>query len=172
MSSLRFYDVTLDAAGNIRSRRTHDAATLRPAAVEIFRDLFERHGEGFRVPLPVEGLEHIELALSRSGTTALATFWVGGAPVTTSALLPGISPEDDREVLELLQSLVVHFFGDSPVEPGFDLLSLSDLSDRPLLVTVPLPLPPPHGLDMGMIADAETCLAAAFFLSVLGGDGP
>ena len=163
MSSLIFGDVTLDAAGNIRSRRTHDSARLLPADVEIFRDLFERHGEGFHVPLPVEGLEHIELALSRSGTTALATFWVGGAPVTTSALLPGISPEDDREVLELLQSLVVRFFDDSPVEPRFDLLALSD---RPLLVTVPVPLPPSP--DLGTIAEAETCLAAAFFLSVIG----
>jgi len=162
MSSLIFHDVTLDAAGNIRSRRTHDSATLRPAAVEIFRYLIERHGEGFRVPLPVEGLEHIELALTRSGTTALATFWARGAPVTTSALLPGINPEDDREVLELLQDLVVRFFDDSPVEPGFVL----SLSDRPLLVTVPLPLPIPPGLDMGRIADAETCLAVAFFLSV------
>ena len=163
MSSLIFHNVTLDAAGTIRSRQTHDSATLRPAAVEIFRYLIERHGEGFRVPLPVEGLEHIELALTRSGTTALATFWVAGAPVTTAAFLPGINPEDDREVLELLQDLVVRFFDDSPVEPGFDVLSLSD---RPLLVTVPLPLPIPPGLDMGRIADAETCLAVAFFLSV------
>ena len=163
MSSLIFHDVTLDAAGNIRSRRTHDGARLLPADVEIFRDLFERHGENFRVPLPVEGLEHIELALTRSGTTALATFWVAGAPVTTAAFLPGINPEDDREVLELLQDRVVRFFDDSPVEPGFDVLSLSD---RPLLVTVPLPLPIPPGLDMGRIADAETCLAVAFFLSV------
>ena len=165
MSSLIFHDVTLDAAGNIRSRRTHDSAQLLPADMEIFRDLFERHRENFRVPLPIEGLEHIQLALTRSSTTALATFWVRGAPVTTAALLPGINPEDDREVLELLQDLVVRFFSDSPVEPGFDLLSLSD---RPLLVTVPLPLPPPPGLDPGMIADAETCLTAAFFLSVLG----
>ena len=163
MSSLIFHNVTLDAAGTIRSRRTHDSATLRPAAVEIFRYLIERHGEGFRVPLPVEGLEHIELALTRSGTTALATFWVRGAPVTTAALLPGINPEDDREVLELLQDLVVRFFDDSPVEPGFDVLSLSD---RPLLVTVPFPIPIPPGLDMGRIADAKTCLAVAFFLSV------
>jgi hypothetical protein len=165
MSSLIFHDVTIDATGSAGPRRTHDSATIRPAAVEVFRDLVERHGEDFRVPLPVEGLEHIELALTRAGTTALATFWVGGAPVTTSALLPGINPEDDREVLELLQSLVVLFVGDSPVEPGFDLLSLSD---RPLLVRVPFPLPPPPGLGLGMIADAETCLAAAFFLSVLG----
>jgi hypothetical protein len=166
MSSLIFHDVTLDAAGNICSRRTHDSATLQPAAVEVFRDLFERHGEAFRVPLPVQGLEHIELSLTRSGTTALATFSVGGAPVTTSALVPGISAEDDREVLEQLQSLVVRFFGDSPIEPGFDLLSLSD---RPLLVTVPLPLPLPPGPVRGIIAGAETCLAAAFFLSVIGG---
>ena len=58
---------------------------------------------------------------------------------------------------------MVRFFDDSPVEPGFDLLSLSD---RPLLVTVPVPLPPSP--DLGTIAEAETCLAAAFFLSVLG----
>jgi hypothetical protein len=167
MSSLRFYDVTIDATGNRRSRRTHDGTRLRPAAVEIFRVLLERLGEDFRVPLPVAGLDHIELSLTRAGTTALATFWVGGAPVTTSALVPGIAPDEDREVLAQHQSLVVHFFGDSPVEPGFDLLGLSD---RPLLVTVPLPLLPPPGLDLGIIAEAETCLAAAFFLSVLGGD--
>ena len=163
MSSLIFHDVTLDAAGNIRSRRTHDSARLLPADVEIFRDLFERHGEGFRVPLPVEGLEHIELALTRCGSTALATFWVRDVPVTTAALIPGIDPDEDHEILEQLQSLVVRFFDDSPIEPGFDLLALSD---RPLLVTVPVPLPPSP--DLGTIAEAETCLAAAFFLSVLG----
>jgi hypothetical protein len=165
MSSLIFHDVTLDAAGTIRSRRTHDSAQLLPADVAIFRDLFERHGEGFHVPLPVEGLEHIELALTRSGSTALVTFWVRDVPVTTSALVPGIDPAEDREVLEQLQSLVERFFGDSPVEPGFDLLALSD---RPLLVTVPIPLPLPPGRDIGTIAEAETCLAAAFFLSVIG----
>ena len=163
MSSLIFHDVTLDAAGTIRSRRTHDSATLRPAAVEIFRYLIERHGEGFHVPLPVEGLEHFELALTRSGSTALVSFWSHGAPVTTSALVPGIDPDEDCEVLEQLQDFVVRFFDDSPVDPGFDLLALSD---RPLLVTVPVPLPPSP--DLGTIAEAETCLAAAFFLSVIG----
>jgi hypothetical protein len=163
MSSLRFHDITIDATGNIRSRRTHDSAQLLPADVEIFRDLIERHGEGFHVPLPVEGLEHFELALTRSGSTALATFWVRDVPVTTAALIPGIDPDEDREILEQLQSLVVRFFDDSPIEPGFDLLALSD---RPLLVTVPLPLPPSP--DLGTIAEAETCLATAFFLSVIG----
>jgi hypothetical protein len=163
MSSLIFHAVTLDAAGNIRSRRTHDSATLLPADVEIFRDLIERHREDFRVPLPVEGLEHIELALTRPGTTALATFWARGAPVTTSALLPGINPEDDRPVLAHLQSLVLRFSGDSPIEPAFDAAAIAD---RPVLVTFPLPLPPLPHLDIGTIAEAETCLAAAFFLSV------
>jgi hypothetical protein len=163
--SIRFHGVTIDAAGGLRSRRTHDSARLVPAAVEIFQDLLERHGENFRVFLPVKGLTHIELALTRSGTTALATFWHKDEPVTMSALMPGIRPEDDRELLEQLQSLVARFFGDSPTEPGFDLLSLAD---RPLLATLPLPLPP-HP-DIGIVADAETCLAAAFFLSVIGDD--
>ena len=33
MSSLRFHDITIDATGNRRSRRTRDSATFRPAAV-------------------------------------------------------------------------------------------------------------------------------------------
>jgi hypothetical protein len=164
MSSLRFHDVTI-RFGSVASRRTHDSATLRPAAVELFRDLIERHGEEFRVALPGKGLEHIELALTRVGTTAVATFWSRGAPVTTSALVPGLDAGDDRQALEGLQSLILCLCGDSPAEPGFDLLTIPD---RPLLATVPIPAPPDP--DMGIIADAETCLAAAFFLSVIGDD--
>jgi hypothetical protein len=162
MSSLIFHDVTI-RVGSVAWRRTHDSAALLPAAVEVFRTLIEQHGEDFRVPLPVKGLEHIELALSRAGTAALATFWSRDAPVTTSALVPGKNAGDDRQALGGLQSLVMMFFGDAPAEPGFDLLTIPD---RPLLATVPIPAPPSP--DMGVIAEAETCLAAAFFLSVIG----
>jgi len=163
MSSLIFHDVTLDAAGNIRSRRTHDGTRLSPADVKIFRDLIERHGEDFCVGLPVKGREHVELSLTRYGTAALAASWSRGEPVTTSALVPGIDPTDDRQALEGLQSLILCLCGDCPAEPGFDLLTIPD---RPLLVTVPIPAP--QSLDMGVITDAETCLAAAFFLYVIG----
>jgi hypothetical protein len=162
MSSVIFHDVTI-RFGSVASRGTHDSTTLLPAAVEIFRDLIERHGEDFRVPLSVKGLEHVELALSRAGSAALATFWSRGAAVTTSALAAGKDAGDDRQALEGLQSLVMLFFGDSPAEPGFDLLTIPD---RPLLATVPIAASP--SLDMGLLADAETCLAAAFFLHVIG----
>ena len=165
MPSLRFHAVTIDAARGLRSRRTHDSATLLPAAVEVFRDLVERHGEEFRVPLPVKGLEHIELDLTRAGSAALATFWSRGEPVTSSALAPGIYPRDDRQALEGLQSLILCLCGDCPAQPGFDLLTIPD---RPLLATVPIPAAPDP--DMATIADAETCLAAAFFLHVMGAD--
>jgi hypothetical protein len=157
-----FYDVTI-RTGSVARRRVHDIATLRPAAVEFFRTLIERHGADFRVPLPVAGLEHIELAFTRAGTAALATFWSHGKPVTTSAMVPGLAEDHDRQALEGLQSLVVGFFGGTSAEPGFDLLAIPQ---RPLLATVPIPAPPSP--DMGIIADAETCLAAAFFLAVLG----
>ena len=163
MSSLIFHDVTLDAAGNIRSRRTHDGARLLPADVEIFRDLIERHGEDFYVGLPVKGREHVELSLTRYGTAALAAFWSRGEPVTTSALAPGLDADEDRLALLGLQSLIHCLCGDSPAEPGFDLLTIPD---RPLLATVPIPAAPSP--DLGAIADAETCLAAAFFLHVIG----
>src|SRR5690349_2228582 len=117
--SIRFHDITIGAAGGLRSRRTHDSAALRPAAVATFRDLVERHGEEFSVVLPVEGLDRIELALTRAGSAALATFWARGAPVTTSALVPGIDPGDDRKALEGLQSLINCLYGDPPAEPGF-----------------------------------------------------
>ena len=165
MSSLIFHNVTLDAAGNIHSRRTHDSAQLLPADVEIFRDLIEQHGADFCVGLPVKGREHVELSLTRYGTAALAAFWSRGEPVTTSALAPGLDADADREVLEGLQLFVMRFCGDSPAEPGFDLLTIPD---RPLLATVPIPATPSP--DIGIIADAETCLAAAFFLHVIGGD--
>jgi len=158
-----FHEVTI-RIGSIASRRTHDSATLLPATVENFRDLVQRHGVEFRGPLPVKGLEHIELALARAGSAAMATFWAGGAPVISSALAPGINPGDDRKALEGLQSLILCLFGDPPAEPGFDLLTIPD---RPLLTTVPIAaLPNP---DRAIITDAATCLAAAFFLSVLGG---
>ena len=101
----------------------------------------------------------------RAGSAALATFWARGAPVNTSALVPGIDPSDDRQALEGLQSLILCLCGDCPAEPGFDLLTIPD---RPLLATVPIPAAPSP--DMGTIAEAETCLAAAFFLHVIGGD--
>jgi hypothetical protein len=158
-----FHDVTIDATGDIRSRRVRSTTTPADEAFTLFHDLLARHGADFRVPLPVGGLEHIELALTRAGTAALATFWSHGAPVTTFALVPGLVEDDDRQALQGLQSLVVRFFGGTSAEPGFDLLSIPE---RPLLATVPIPAPPSP--DKGIIADAETCLAAAFFLTVLG----
>jgi hypothetical protein len=164
---MQFHNVTITATGNLRSRRIHDSATLQPASVRLFQDMIDLHGQDFRVRLPVKGLEHIELALTRAGTAALATFWSRGAPVTTSALVPGLVEDDDRQALEGLQTLVGRLFGGTAAEPGFDLLTIPD---RPLLATVPLPLPPQPHPNIGIIADAETCLAAAFFLSVLGDD--
>jgi hypothetical protein len=160
---MHFHGITI-TIGSVSRRRTHDNASLLPAAVEVFRDLLERHGDDFRVPLPVRGLE---LQWTREGSGALVTFWSRTIPLTTSALAPGLDAADDRAVLESLQDLVIRFRGDSPAEPGFDLLSIAD---RPLLATLPIPVPAlALSPEMGVIADAETCLAAAFFLEVLGG---
>lgn len=158
-----FHDVTI-VVGSTFSRRKHDSAGLKPAAVEVFRDLLERHGAAFRAPLPVRGLKHIELQWTQEGTAALATFWSHGEPITMSAIVPGLVAEDDRQVLAMLQQLVMELHGNSPLEPAFDVLKIAD---RPLLATLLIPRPFPHR-DTAVIADAETCLAAAFLLSTEG----
>lgn len=54
----------------------------------------------------------------------------------------------------------------TPFEPGFDATAATE---RPLIATVVWPKPNVPRADLGMIADMETCLAAAFFLSTIGG---
>jgi hypothetical protein len=156
-----FHDVTIQI-GSISSRRVHDTTTLVPAAVEIFRLMLEEGGENFRVPMPVDGIEHIELNWTQLGSAAVASFFSRGVPVTTSALASGLDDDDDRRAMAGVQSLVMHFYGDSPAEPGFD---LSTYGDRPAIATLAIPVP--VSPDIQLIADMETCLAAAFFLSVL-----
>jgi hypothetical protein len=160
---MRFHDLTI-SGGSVYSRRQHDTADLLPAAVEVFRSMLERGDQAFRELLPGARVAHIKLDVTRHGTCALATFWSGVAPITTSALVSGLHPDDDRAVLEALQSLVLEFHRGTSAEPGFDLLRVEE---RPLLATMPIPTAALH-LDMGLIADAETCLAAAFFLEVIG----
>lgn len=159
-----FYDVTI-ATGSVASRRTHDTASLHAPAIEAIRSIVDRYGDHFRESLPFPGLGHIELNWTHQGTAAIATFWSRGAPITTSALAPGLDVDDDETVLRAVQELLVlRWHGDSPEEPGFDLLRIAD---RPLLATVPIPAPSVGSVDLPMIADMETCLAAAFFLEVL-----
>jgi hypothetical protein len=159
-----FHDITI-VIGSVHSRRTHDTAALVSGAVEFFRSFLDRSGPNFREPLPDRGLAHIELQWTREGTAAVASFWSHGAPVTTSALAPGLDIRDDETVLRAVQELLVlRFHGDSPSEPGFDLLRITQ---RPLLATMPIPVPMTSPADMAMIADMEICLAAAFFMEMI-----
>ncbi len=98
------------------------------------------------------GLEWLELAFdSESEGAALATFWKGKVPITTSALVAGL------EVLRGIQSLILQLTRPHGTEPTFDVLAI-DL--RPLVVSVPIA---PDREALQVVADAETCLAAAWF---------
>jgi hypothetical protein len=154
-----FYDYTL-VAGSQVSRRTQDSAQLLPAAVDFFGDMLLRHGDAFRQPVP--GLPGYELEWTCQGAgAAMVTFWHGQVPVTTSALLARIDPAADRLVALELHQLVLRCHGDSPLEPGFDVLAIAE---RPVLLTLILPSSLAAGREaIAMIADMKTCLAAAFF---------
>jgi hypothetical protein len=165
-----FHDVTLNA-GSVLSTRRQDLARLSPAAVEVFARLLREGGESWSEVLPGPGLSHLSLAFTSAGPgAALATFYRGGAgtstvPLATSALLSGRDAEADTEAAQALQSLALQLYRDTPVEPGFDITAIVE---RPLLATLVIPGAHLWPRDLGIVGDAETFLAAAYFALTLG----
>lgn len=164
-----FHDLTV-TAGSVHSRRIHDTATLVPEAVAVFAGLLARNGPHFNVAMPVPGFEQFMLSFTTEKPgAALATFCHGRAgyrrtPLTTSALVSGRNRHADRECLEQLHELSFSMFVGSEIEPGFE---LPTLTERPLLATLILPTAPLAGQEVvGLVADLETCLAGAYFLSL------
>lgn len=162
------------------SYRKQGLATLDQEAVTTFRMMLGEHaGEpDWTAGVPVEGLAHIQLRFSvlPSGV-ALATFGVEHsdsatpevtmAPATTSALLPGSSPgetsdEDEGEAMGQLAHIWMQTWGSLGVD-------LPHIPHRrtPCIVTIVLPTAELALQDLPIIADMETCLAAAFFEGLL-----
>lgn len=165
-----YHDVTVTLRGQKLSRRTHESDRLVKAAVEVFRDMLGRHGPAFREPIPHAAFAHVQLQWTSEEAClgcALATFWRGagkGGLLTTSALVSGRDPAADKAVLQHLQSTLCQILRRSGVEPAIDLLSLGE---RPLIASIPFPQSSAKAMgDLAVVADMETCLAAAFFLSL------
>jgi hypothetical protein len=159
-----YYDCTVTLAGDAYSRRTHDSARLVRAAVDVFARMLAAHGDSFREPVPVPpGSAPVWLGWDapEPGTAGLATFFAAGeVAVTSSVLLSGYDPAADRKAAVYLQALIRRCHPEQ-VEPGYDLMAIRE---RPVIVSVPLPWADPE--TMALVADMETCLAAAYFESV------
>lgn len=154
-----FHDITLGVGGAVSCRR-QDPAELQPGAVEVFRTMIERHGDCFRAPLPHAAFVRFELDLASKRGAALALFLVDGELASTSALASGQDAEDDRDVLQALQSRILVRFAGTSIEPAFDALAIAG---RPVILSVPWPNPKVAPADLRIVADMETCLAAALF---------
>jgi hypothetical protein len=157
---VQFHDFTISSDGRSRSTRVHDSERLEPLAVAVFRRMLERGGDVFRedVPVPVPGVQlHWT---SEHPSAALATFWHGGVPVTTSALLRGIDPEADSVTVGLLQAMIEDLCGQCGITAKAALLVINE---RPVIASYIIPNPRVDREVLGLVADMETCLAAAFF---------
>ncbi len=157
-----FHDVTVTMAGEQLSERIHDSATLVPAAVDVFRSMLEESDnfeEQLNVRLNVRELEHLKLKWTDAGHgDALATFFARDRPLTTSAL---VHRPENTAALNRMQNLVARFARLHGIEPASDLLFLTN---RPLIATAVFPVDASLAADLSIVADAETCLAAAYFL--------
>lgn len=157
-----YHDVTIAAMGERRSHRTHDTARLAPEAVEVFAGMLARHGPAFFEPIPIPAFAHLSLRWTAAlPGVALATFGRGDHPYTTSVLLAGTNPADEPAALRTVQGLVndlLRQLAPAGTEPGYD---LAGVRERPVIASVVLPSAVP-GDDLQLIADMETCLAAAY----------
>lgn len=145
-----FHDYTLRADGQILSHREQDTAKIEPVAVEVFRSML-RAGPSFTAAIPHPQFAHIQLIWTAIGGNAMATFKSRGELVTSSVLLSGRDPAGEPMLLQHLDKMLAAM-GGGPA--GLQVTA------RPLIVSIPWPSGSP---DMGIIADMETCLAAAWF---------
>jgi len=171
---MKFYDYTIMLTPGLHTKedrklsrkqrgRVHETDNLAAGAVEIFSSLLENRGESFLTHLPVPDLEYLALQWTARDGAAIATFFANNEMSTTSILLPGKNPETDAKMIRELQKVIIQATHDTPNEPGFDLMFIQQ---RPALITVPWPNSNVNPDDLMLIADAETCLAAAYFESL------
>lgn len=159
---MTFHDVTLEAGG-LYSERVQDTDRIAPAAVAVFAGMIAAGGGDFVRPVPVGPAAHVRLRWTAARTAAVATFYAAGELATSSVLLSGVREADDAAAAAAFRGLVTRAFSGTPAEPGFDVLGLAR---RPLVASLPWPNPAVAPADLGLIADMETCLAAAWFLAV------
>lgn len=151
------HDYTVSRLGEILSTRVHDTTRLLPAAVDVFRGLLARGGSSFDEPIP----RYPDLRLrwtQPAERTAIATFWSGDVPLTTSALLGGIDPESDARACRAMAELLWTINDGVGMEAAP--LDLVD-ADRPLIASAVIELSRHPRLPL--VAEMETLLAAAFF---------
>lgn len=137
-----FHDYTMRADGIIASHRQHGTRDLEPRAVLAFAQIVRQvHFEGAVHPLA----PGITLRWDRSADEAMATFYAEDEMLTTSALA---SAEESSVFAELSKLTSTR-------------RSKSLQIERPAIVSIPWPA---QNRDaMMLVADMETCLAAAFF---------
>lgn len=166
---MRFHDYTI-VHGRIESQRVHESTQLVRAAVAVFRTLLD-HGPYGNYVIP--GWDDYRLAWTRERSNAVATFFYRQIPITTNLLLSGHDREAERSAISVLAALEATIEAALPGAAaehglGFD---LALIRARPAICTIILASSLlAVGADlpyaMGIIADMETCLAAAFFAAL------
>lgn len=154
---MTFYDYTLALDGSISSRRSHHTEKLDQAAVQMFKEMLQEHGNNFRKVVPVDDPADIELAWLSESHAALGAFSLAASMVTISAFLSGREPEADTRVLNYFREIL----GEEAQHRALPTSHLAGISERPLVLSIPLPTFRPW--DMALIGKLEVSLAAAFF---------
>jgi hypothetical protein len=170
---MRFYDYTI-VQGRIDSQRVHESTQLVRAAVAVFQRLLNQGPHGTSL---IPGWDDYRLVWTCERSNAIATFRYREIPMTTNLLLSGRDRDAERSAINALAGMEATLAATMEAALpgasagsglGFD---LARIRARPALCTLILPSSLAVGADLphalGLIADMETCLAAAFFEAVV-----
>jgi hypothetical protein len=154
----------LDVRGDLRAKQEYSYALLEqiPGALDMiteFSAALWRTPEEFEAPLD-PGRPNLTVRWRASAPTAgMATIRCRGELASVSMVTTGINPDADRLTLEAFQRHLLKELRNTPIEPGFDLLSIPE---RPLVATVNFQSPGEPG-DQLRVALADRCFGAAYF---------
>ena len=157
----------LSAQGELRSKTTYLYGQLEeiPAAVEMigqFSGALWRSPEEFEVVLLSSRSVSSPLTFrwcSSAATAGIATLRCDGELTSLSLLASGLAHDADAITLKALQQHLLQELRDTPFEPAF---ALMDLTERPLLATIDF-RSPPDPADQVTAALADRSFAASYF---------
>jgi len=157
-----FWIIDLTATGEVRLKQEYDYAVLEeiPGAIDliaVFSNHLWRDPDEFTASLPGGRLSMRWRSVSE--TSGIATLWHRSELASLSILLTGQEPNHGSDTLQPVQQQLVKELRNTPHEPAFDLLHLTE---RPLSATLNVRAPL-AGPDQLLFALADRCFAASYF---------
>ena len=159
-----YFTAPFDVQGELLGIGSRQLSDLAPRWLEFWTQLLKKHGPVFKLNLPLAPLQHIAVQFTSAEGGALVTFAVRGTPASSAVALAGLNHTAESELLSLWVDSMRRVrlvqqaarAGTTPFQSAFA------LTQRPIYVVVPWPVPQVSDPDRELVQELETHLAGVF----------